>query len=103
MTNKLLIALLLAAGATGAARADQVRTITCESNNEERHYCPLPEHVHEVAMTRQLSKNDCRRGETWEVEKKSGLDKLWVRRGCRAEFAVHFGDTGNGTYNNRHH
>ena len=94
MTRHMWIAVLGFAmlGIGPAARAEQVRTLTCQSWDERTQYCPLPKKTRQVVLTRNLSDKDCTRGRNWEVRKNRGYDELWVRRGCRGEFTVRYGN-----------
>jgi hypothetical protein len=61
--------------------ASAQNTITCESTNNRRNSCPI-ETRGRVRLVRQLSDSSCRGN--WGY----GRDRIWVRNGCRAEFAV---------------
>jgi hypothetical protein len=58
------------------------RLIVCESDGHRRR-CPA-EIRYGVELTRQLSKRDCIRDDTWGWDENG----VWVDRGCRAEFAI---------------
>lgn len=83
--NRLLgLVVLLAVAALvapGAARADQ--TVRCESDNNRYRSCPVDTHGG-VRLTRQLSDSGCWQGDTWGFDR----NRIWVTRGCRAEFRV---------------
>ena len=89
--RKLFYAAVAAAAVWAVPAAAVVTTIKCESHDNQEHVCRLPKHVQQVVISKQLSDKDCTRGRNWDVRKQSGYDELWVRRGCRAEFAVHYG------------
>ena len=90
-TYKLLaIAAASLAGFAAVPASAEVTTIKCESHDNQERVCRLPKHVQQVVISKQLSDKDCTRGRNWDVRKQSGYDELWVRRGCRAEFAVHY-------------
>lgn len=74
---------LLAAQPTPAAA--QNRNFFCESRDGDRTYCDLGARG-EVRFIRQLSDADCVRGRTWDIDRDRA--RVWVARGCRAEFAV---------------
>jgi hypothetical protein len=81
----------MALAASMPARAEEIRTVTCQSWDERTQYCPLPKKTRQVVLTRNISDKDCTRGRNWEVRKNKGYDELWVRRGCRGEFTVRYG------------
>jgi hypothetical protein len=62
-------------------------TVRCESNDNRTHYCNADTR-YGVRLWRQLSRKDCREGYTWGVSR----NRIWVSRGCRADFRV--GDRG---------
>lgn len=70
--------------------ADQV---TCESVQNRRQECDMDTRGN-VRLVRQLSKSDCREGQTWGYSKHS----IWVDRGCRATFE----SDGGGSYQQPH-
>lgn len=86
-----VLGMLGAFGAALPARAEMM-TVKCESKDEKEEVCRLPANVNQVVMRKQLSDKDCERGQNWDVRKKGGNDELWVRRGCRAEFEVRYGN-----------
>jgi hypothetical protein len=57
--------------------------LTCESRENRRNECPLPEHV-EVRLVRVISSNPCLEGRTWGSDDR----KIWVTGGCRGEFEL---------------
>ena len=65
---------------------EQVRTLTCSSDDGRRHYCDVDPRA-SVRMTRQVSGSPCREGQTWGKDDHG----LWVDRGCRAQFEVSAG------------
>lgn len=69
--------LLLAADAALAA------SVTCESRNNSRQTCPA-DTSGGVSVLRQLSSQGCWQGDTWGYDR----NRIWVDRGCRAEFQV---------------
>ena len=89
--RKLCYVAVAAAAVWAVPAAAEVTTIKCESHDNDERVCRLPKHVQQVVISKQLSDKDCTRGRNWDVRKQSGYDELWVRRGCRAEFAVHYG------------
>jgi hypothetical protein len=59
-------------------------TFSCESKGDRRNYCDVPRRGH-VEVYKQRSLSPCTYGRTW------GMDghTVWVKDGCRAEFAVY--------------
>jgi hypothetical protein len=57
--------------------------LLCESHENRRNECPLPEHV-EVRLVRVISSNPCLDGRTWGSDDR----KIWVTGGCRGEFEL---------------
>jgi hypothetical protein len=57
--------------------------VTCESQGGERVECRIREGA-AVELVRQLSGSPCIRNQTWGA----GYGRIWVQRGCRAEFEV---------------
>jgi hypothetical protein len=81
-----------------ASLAHQVsaQTITCESQNHHRNYCPINNSSSNVEMVQQLSQATCTRGSTWGNDGRG----IWVDRGCRAAFRVSaYGYDGPGWWN----
>jgi hypothetical protein len=65
----------------GTARAQS--TITCESSGGQYRACPASTSGG-VTLSRQLSREGCWQGDTWGYDR----NRIWVNRGCRAEFRV---------------
>ncbi len=65
----------------GTARAQS--TITCESSGGQFRSCPVNT-SDGVTLSRQLSREGCWQGDTWGYDR----NRIWVNRGCRAEFRV---------------
>lgn len=63
--------------------ASAQRVVTCESDNYHTTSCPINT-TNGVRLVKQLSKKSCERN--WGV----GRNRVWVRNGCRAEFAANF-------------
>jgi hypothetical protein len=63
---------------------DPRRTFSCESRNDRRNYCDIPKRGH-VEVYKQRSASPCTYGRSWGVDGNS----VWVKDGCRAEFAVY--------------
>ena len=82
-------ALLLVAGCSSSSSRDEMRVVTCESRNDSFSDCDRVGSSN-VVLTRQISDASCVEGISWGVRD----DRLWVDRGCRAEFTV----GGRGTY-----
>lgn len=55
--------------------------IICESRNRNFNQCRVRTDNH-VRLVRQLSRDECRRNRSWGFDR----DRIWVDRGCRAEF-----------------
>ena len=80
--------LLLCAGGTASAQS----TITCESRNGQYQSCSANTSGG-VTLSRQLSSQGCWQGDTWGYDR----NRVWVTRGCRAEFRI--GSTSSGNNN----
>jgi hypothetical protein len=65
------------------------QSITCSSNDGRRNYCNVNTRGG-VQMTRQISGSACIQGQTWGWDS----NRIWVDRGCRAEFMVAGGGGG---------
>ena len=66
---------------TPSARAQDGRTIRCESINGRFNRCAVP--WRDAQLARQESKGACIRDQSWGVDRQG----LWVDRGCRGLFA----------------
>jgi hypothetical protein len=66
-----------------AADAALAATVTCESRNNSRQTCSV-DTSGGVRVARQLSSQGCWQGDTWGYDR----NRIWVDRGCRAEFQV---------------
>lgn len=55
--------------------------IVCESRNRSFNQCRVRTD-NQVRLVRQLSRDECRRNRSWGFDR----DRIWVDRGCRAEF-----------------
>jgi len=75
---------------TSSASAD---TIRCESTGGNYKTCSVDTRGG-VRLTRQLSSHGCWQNDTWGYDR----NRIWVNRGCRAEFWV--GDRHSGSSNN---
>ena len=71
--------LLLGFGGSAAAQS----TITCESRNGQYQACSANTSGG-VTLSRQLSSQGCWQNDTWGYDR----NRVWVTRGCRAEFRV---------------
>ena len=80
--------LLLGAGGTASAQS----TITCESRNGQYQACSANTSGG-VTLSRQLSSQGCWQGDTWGYDR----NRVWVTRGCRAEFRVGGTSSSNNT------
>ena len=65
------------------AKLGNTTRLTCESHENRRNECPLPEHV-EVRLVRVISSNPCLEGRSWGSDDR----KIWVTGGCRGEFEL---------------
>jgi ribosomal protein L37AE/L43A len=59
------------------------RSVVCESQNNGKDRCPV-DTSYGVQLARQISKNDCVRGDDWGFDENG----IWVDHGCRAEFVL---------------
>lgn len=97
MTNLpkcLMLAAMLSLGAAAVAaplpaappaaggQAQYGQTVTCSSNDGERHHCNMNTSGG-VQMVQQLSGTPCSQGQSWGFDGRS----VWVDHGCRAKFA----------------
>ena len=60
-------------------------TFQCDSVNNRFTYCNNGRVRGQVEVYRQLSRNSCSYGQSWGVDD----GRVWVDKGCRAEFAVY--------------
>ena len=81
--SKMLATLSLVGLLLSAASAAQASTITCESRNNSYQSCPV-DASGGVRLSRQLSSQGCWQNDTWGFDR----NRIWVDRGCRAEFQV---------------
>lgn len=63
-------------------------TIRCNSNGYDFERCRVNGNIDRVSITARISDASCRLGDDWGFTR----DAVWVRNGCRAEFAVFFGN-----------
>lgn len=77
-----LVVLILFAGLLGFGPRSQAETVRCESSGSYRS-CPVDGRSG-VRLTRQLSSQGCWQGDTWGYD----VGRVWVDRGCRAEFQI---------------
>jgi len=80
--------LLLGTGGTASAQS----TITCESRNGQYQACSANTSGG-VTLSRQLSSQGCWQNDTWGFDR----NRVWVTRGCRAEFRVGGTSSSNNT------
>src|SRR5688572_16880715 len=59
------------------------RAVVCESQNNGKSRCPV-DTSYGVQLARQISKNECVRGDDWGFDENG----IWVDHGCRAEFVL---------------
>jgi len=67
----------------GEWQREQYRITTCESKDSRNHFCAVDTRFG-VELTRQLSISDCTFRRTWGYSDHG----IWVKDGCRAEFAI---------------
>jgi hypothetical protein len=80
--NLLLVFLTFGAMLLGASAA-QAETIRCESQGGRYQVCSADTRGG-VLLSQQLSSQGCWQNDTWGYDR----DRIWVDRGCRAEFKV---------------
>ncbi len=66
----------------GYAGAGSQQSIRCESEDGRERHCAVP--LRGAALQRQLSRTPCVQGRNWRWDRNG----IWVKDGCRAEFAV---------------
>jgi hypothetical protein len=71
------------AGPNQPKAAGGISRLTCESRENRRNECPLPEQV-DVRLVRVISTSPCLEGRSWGWDDR----KIWVTGGCRAEFEL---------------
>ena len=67
----------------GDRRDARVTTVSCNSNDEKRHYCDADTRIG-VRLLKQNSGSPCEQNRTWGYDRRG----IWVDRGCRADFEV---------------
>ncbi len=67
----------------GDRRDARVTTVSCNSNDEHRHYCEVDTR-NGVRLLKQNSGSPCDQDRTWGYDRRG----IWVDRGCRADFEV---------------
>ena len=67
----------------GDRRDARVTTVSCNSNDEHRHYCEIDTR-NGVRLLKQNSGSPCDQDRTWGYDRRG----IWVDRGCRADFEV---------------
>lgn len=84
MNRSLIFAIFSLAGLLLlSTTAVQASTVTCESTNNEYRSCPA-DTSDGVRLSQQLSTKGCWENDTWGFDR----NKIWVDRGCRAQFQV---------------
>lgn len=68
---------------SNGGNAEAAQTIRCESQGGAYRSCPV-DTSEGVTLSRQLSREGCWEGDTWGYDR----NRIWVTRGCRAEFRV---------------
>jgi len=91
--NSIVAGLIIGTSAIMGASAAQADTIRCESNGGSYKVCSVDTRGG-VRLSRQLSSKGCWQNDTWGYDR----NRIWVDRGCRAEFWV--GDRNSGSSNN---
>lgn len=86
-THALIAASTLGLGLLLSPAAGASTVIRCESVNEQWRSCPADTRGG-VRLVLQLSPHGCWEGDTWGYDR----NRIWVTRGCRAEFRI--GDPG---------
>lgn len=82
-----LAAAALGIGMMASPPAGASTTLRCESINDQWRSCPADTRGG-VRLVLQLSPHGCWEGDTWGYDR----NRIWVTRGCRAEFRI--GDAG---------
>jgi hypothetical protein len=83
MSRLLLLAIVTFGATLLGARAAQAETIRCESQGGRYQVCSADTRGG-VRLTQQLSSQGCWQNDTWGYDR----NRIWVDRGCRAEFRV---------------
>ena len=68
---------------TGTGYGSTAGMFRCESTSNRTRYCNVDTRSG-VQIVRQLSRDPCIEGRSWGMSR----DRVWVTRGCRAEFSV---------------
>lgn len=74
------------------SRARDGDRVICSSTNYRHRYCSISDRVKEVELVRRISDAPCVYGRSWGFER----GRLWVDRGCAAEFEVSTTDSRRG-------
>ena len=74
---------LVAAALVIFSPRSSAQTISCSSDDMQRHSCPVDTRGG-VRMVKQNSDSPCQQGYSWGYDREG----IWVDRGCRADFAV---------------
>lgn len=83
MNHRSVIGLLSAVLLLFASARSEAETVRCESTGGDYRSCSIDGRGG-VRLTRQLSSQGCWQGDTWGYD----VNRIWVDRGCRAEFSV---------------
>jgi hypothetical protein len=81
--SRYLLALIGAGALLLGAQAAQAETIRCESRDGRYQVCSVDTRGG-VRLSQQLSSQGCWQNDTWGYDR----NRIWVDRGCRAEFRV---------------
>lgn len=92
--NSIIAGLIIGTSAILGASTAQADTIRCESNGGNYKVCSVDTRGG-VRLSRQLSSQGCWQNDTWGYDR----NRIWVDRGCRAEFWV--GDRNSGSSNDK--
>lgn len=82
-TSRIAVTLYLGCLLLLAANSAQASTVTCESKGGAYRSCSVDTR-NGVRLSRQLSSQGCWQNDTWGYDR----NRIWVDRGCRAEFQV---------------
>jgi hypothetical protein len=71
----------------GGYEQGYAQTITCESRDRRRQYCPANLRGQRVELIDNLSRTQCEQGYNWDYD----AGGVWVTEGCRATFSIEAG------------
>ncbi|KFN50854.1 DUF3011 domain-containing protein [Arenimonas composti] len=70
----------------GYDRGGRSTVVHCKSDDFRHRECSMPVRARHVEIRRQISRTDCHEGRNWGWR----YDRLWVDRGCEADFVVYY-------------